>query len=164
MTVTGSPTGTNTTDGLSAAHVRRLAKNPDTLLVDVRPRWRYRQSHVPDSHSIPAGLLLSGELPEGDLLLVGTDSKQSVDLIERLYEQGYNRRIQYLEGGFTAWVHSEDGGREPLTDWSRSWQLGRQLVGGPVLLLMGGVTQSLGLLALGLVVWLGPWVVARSRA
>jgi rhodanese-related sulfurtransferase len=147
---------------LTAVQLKQLAQQPGTVLVDVRPRWRYRQGHIPGSHSIPAGLLLAGEPPEGDLLLIGTDSKHSATLIEQLHEKGYNRRLLYLEGGYASW-----SARQPSLStevWKQRWAQGQQLIGGPALLLAGGATQSLGLLALGLVIWLGPWALERSRA
>lgn len=38
------------------------------------------------------------------------------------------------------------------------------MIGGAALFLVGGVTQSLALLGLGVVLLLGPWATSRSRA
>lgn len=147
---------------INAAQLCKLVQHPGVVVVDVRPRWRFHQAHVPGSHSIPAGVLLASELPQGDLLLIGTDSADSKALIEELHEQGYNRRLRYLEGGFATWSSQQLHHPDPF--WGELWAQGRQLIGGSVLVLMGGATQSLGLLALGLVVSLGPWALTRSRA
>ncbi|KEF42595.1 MAG: hypothetical protein ER33_04850 [Cyanobium sp. CACIAM 14] len=73
------------------------------VIIDIRPRSRYRQHHIPGSHSIPSGWLISGELPEGDLILVGESSRHSALTIEHLQAHGYDRRIRHLAGGFAAW-------------------------------------------------------------
>ncbi|WP_235299896.1 rhodanese-like domain-containing protein [Synechococcus sp. GFB01] len=156
------PPPPRTPASVSAEDLAQLSVLPGVCLVDVRPRRLYHRSHVPGSHSIPAGLLLAGELPEGDLVLIGDDSAETEAVITRLHELGYSRRIRYLNGGYPAWVALHPAGE------TRPWSLGladpRQLLGGPALLIAAGLTQSLGLLGLGLVVLLGPWALARSRA
>lgn len=134
-TVTASATA-----GVAVEDLPRLARTPGVVILDVRPRRSFRRAHVPGSHSIPAGLLLASELPEGELLLVGADSAQTEALIDQLHAQGYSRAIRYLRDGFAAWraAHPASAGR--------SWSLGR-LWFGP-----GAEAPHDG------------WSVARSRA
>ncbi|AFY28256.1 rhodanese-like domain-containing protein [Cyanobium gracile] len=77
------------------------------LIIDLRARSRYRRSHVPGSHNIPSGWLISGELPDGDLILVGESTRHSATTIEQLQTQGHARRIRHLAGGFGAWQHQD---------------------------------------------------------
>jgi rhodanese-related sulfurtransferase len=77
------------------------------LIIDLRSRSRYRQRHIPGSHSIPSGWLISGEPPDGDLILVGESTLHSAATIEHLHAQGYARKIRHLEGGFEAWQQQE---------------------------------------------------------
>jgi rhodanese-related sulfurtransferase len=139
-----------------------LVQQPGVLVVDIRPRWRYRLSHVVGSHSIPAGLLLEGEAPEGDLLLIGNDSQQAEAVIDQLHEQGYLRKVSYLKGGYSSWQAETQIDRQ--IEWEGLWNQGDEQIVGPAFFLLGAVTQSLGILALGLVLWLGPKALARSRA
>ncbi|WP_216912015.1 MULTISPECIES: rhodanese-like domain-containing protein [unclassified Synechococcus] len=75
------------------------------VIIDLRPRSRYRHSHVPGSHNIPSGWLISGELPDGDLILVGDSTQHSASTIDHLQALGHARRIRHLAGGFGAWQH-----------------------------------------------------------
>ncbi len=77
------------------------------LLVDIRPRRAYRRSHIPFSHNIPHGLLISGEPPERDLILVGEHDGDSAAAIETLHAEGFNRRILHLRGGFPSWQQQD---------------------------------------------------------
>lgn len=77
------------------------------LIIDLRPRSRYRRRHIPGSHSIPSGWLISGEPPDGELILVGGSTLHSTATIEQLHAQGYARRIRHLAGGFEAWQQQE---------------------------------------------------------
>ena len=152
----------NSTKSIDTRQLRHLIQHPGVLVVDIRTRWHYRLSHVAGSHSIPAGLLVAGEAPEEDLLLIGDDSLQAEAVIDQLHEQGYLRKVQYLKGGYPTWQAETTIDRQ--IEWEALWKQGRQQIAGAALLLLGGVTQSLGILALGLVLWLGPWALARSRA
>ncbi|MBM5821321.1 MAG: rhodanese-like domain-containing protein [Cyanobacteria bacterium K_Offshore_surface_m2_011] len=78
-----------------------------TLIIDLRARNRYRHSHVPGSHNIPSGWLISGELPYGDMVLVGESTQHSATTIDYLQAQGHARRIRHLAGGFGAWQHQD---------------------------------------------------------
>jgi rhodanese-related sulfurtransferase len=77
------------------------------LIIDLRSRSRYRRSHVPGSHNIPSGWLIIGELPDGDLILVGESTQHSAATIEHLQAQGHGRRIRHLAGGFRAWQQQD---------------------------------------------------------
>jgi len=127
-----------TSKSFAPADLPQLLNRPGVLLVDVRPRRLFHRDHVPGSHSIPAGLLLAGELPEGELLLIGGDSSSSEALIEQLHGQGYARRVRYLRGGFPAWRAGQSeaeearAGEAPRPDWPRLLDRGRQLLAGPV--------------------------------
>lgn len=152
----------NSSNGIDASQLLHLVQQPGVLVVDIRPRWRYRLAHVVGSHSIPAGLLLAGEAPEGDLLLIGDDSQQAEAVIDQLHDQGYLRKVSYLNGGYSTWQAETTIERQ--IEWEGLWNQGREQIAGPAFLLLGAVSQSLGILALGLVLWLGPKALARSRA
>jgi rhodanese-related sulfurtransferase len=77
------------------------------LIIDLRARSRFRRGHVPGSHNIPSGWLISGELPDGDLILVGDSTRHSAATIEHLQTQGHARRIRHLAGGFGAWQQQD---------------------------------------------------------
>ena len=101
--------------------------DPSTLLVvDVRSRRQFARGHLPLSQPIPAGLLVSGEWPEGDLLLVDDGSGEAERVREALHRGGYPRRILQLAGGFEAWRAAgfPVEGSRPSWFWSR-W-LGRR--------------------------------------
>jgi len=80
--------------------VQRLAS---LLVVDVRSRRQFARGHLPNSQSIPAGLLLAGELPEGELVLVDGGNGEADRLRQALQAAGYERRLLHLKGGFAAW-------------------------------------------------------------
>jgi len=110
------------------------ATDPNTpLVVDVRSRRQFARGHLPLSHPIPAGLLVSGEWPEGDLLLVDDGNGEAERVREALHNAGYPRRILQLAGGFAAWRAAGlpvEGGR-PSWSWHR-W-LGRSGPAAPAL-------------------------------
>lgn len=83
------------------------AQEAPALIIDLRSRRRYRRSHVPGSHNIPSGWLISGELPDGDLILVGESTRHSATTIDHLQAQGHARRLRHLAGGFEAWQHQD---------------------------------------------------------
>jgi hypothetical protein len=63
--------------------------DPSTLLVvDVRSRRQFARTHLPLSHPIPAGLLVSGEWPDGDLLLVDDGNGEAERVREALHRGG----------------------------------------------------------------------------
>ncbi|WP_094554191.1 rhodanese-like domain-containing protein [Synechococcus sp. 1G10] len=92
-------------------------KSSHQLIIDLRSRSSYHKSHVPGSHSIPSGWLLSADPPDGDLILVGDSNDHSAEVIEHLHGHGYARRIRHLSGGFEAWVRQE----LPVAGCQRSW-------------------------------------------
>lgn len=93
-------------DPLELAAIPIRAGDPAArlLLVDVRSARSYHRARLPGSHHIPAARLLSGELPDADLILIGDTRHPPAALIERLHSQGYPRRIRALRGGLEAWV------------------------------------------------------------
>lgn len=72
---------------LVASQISDLIETPGILLVDIRSRSLYRRRHVPD----------------GVLVLIGQDQQHTAPVMEELYEQGYTRRISYVDGGFASW-------------------------------------------------------------
>jgi len=145
---------------LPAARLPEEARGGPALILDLRSRRHQRQGRIPGSHSLPSGLLVSGEAPDGDLILVADSSAQATSVAEALREAGYHRHLRHLDGGVPAWeaaglplIRPEPAAR-PLTE----------MVCGGLLMTAAAFTQSLGLLALGLVLLCGPWVQARARA
>lgn len=134
------------------------------LLLDLRSARRHRRGHIPGSHHLPAARLLSGEPPDGDLVLIGEDTAHSARVIESLHAQGYHRRLRHLDGGHAAWeARGLPVEAEPATGPTRVPDL-PGLVAGGLLLGAAALSQSLPLLGLGLVLLCSPWVQSRSRA
>jgi len=155
---------TNRSGAVAPEALLARGKKPGTLLIDIRSRRAFGHSHVPGSHSVPAGLLLSGEPPEGDLVLIGTDSHHSQQLIEQLHEQGYHQQLQYLEGGFHDWVIGSNQNTNQAQTWRTPLVNAQQWIAGPLLLITAATTQSLGLLAVGFILLFAPWSLRRGRA
>jgi rhodanese-related sulfurtransferase len=134
------------------------------LLLDLRSARRHRRAHLPGTHPLSAGRLLSGELPEGDLVLIGDDTAHSARVIEELHSQGYNRRLRHLAGGHAAWEAQGLPVESQTPGATLSWPQLPSVAGGGLLLACGALSRSLALLALGLVLVCSPWVQARARA
>lgn len=101
--------------------------DPSTLLVvDVRSPRQFARGHLPLSHSIPAGLLVSGEWPEGDLLLVDDGNGEAERVREALHRGGYPRRILQLAGGFEAWRAAGFPVEGSRPSWFKPHWLGRR--------------------------------------
>ena len=147
---------------LSCAQVQALAGHASArppLLIDLRPSRRFRRGHIAGSHSIPSGWLLSGEPPEGELILISEAPREAVAVIEALQEAGYHQRLGYVAEGLAGW---RDRGL-PI----EAARVRRQA--GPLSLLLPGLTGtglvlaaaslgSLPLLALGLLLLWGTWI------
>lgn len=73
------------------------------LVLDLRSPRAFAQGHLHGSHRIVAPLLLSGEWPEGDLVLVDSGNGKAQWVADALHELGYSARIDILAGGFEAW-------------------------------------------------------------
>ncbi len=133
------------------------------LIIDVRSARQFRQGHIPGSHSIPAARLISGELPDGDLILISQRPQQALDLIDQLHRNGYGRLIQYLEGGVPGWQRQglPLEGSELV---GRSHHLAelRRLIGAPLLLIAAG-SRLLAPLVLGLGLLLRPRAQTRAK-
>ena len=103
------------------------------LVVDVRSRRQFARGHLPHSHPIPAGLLVSGEWPEGDLLLVDDGTGEAERVREALHSAGYPRRILQLTGGFAAWRAAGLPVERSRPSWSWPRWLGRRGATAPAL-------------------------------
>lgn len=94
-------------DTIQAPELQRQLSHPShpqtPLVVDLRNRRQYRRQHIPGSHHMSPGRLISTEFPDQDLVLVGRDEHNTSRLIAELYDQGYPRRIQQLQGGLNEW-------------------------------------------------------------
>lgn len=129
------------------------------LLIDLRSRYRFRRGHIPGSHSIPSGLLLSGELPEGELILISETPHEATAVLEALHEAGYHQRLHYLADGLASWR----GRGLPIQEGAQRYPFSlvhRLLLGlvGTTLPVAAAVLTSLPLLGLGtLMVW-GAWI------
>jgi len=87
----------------AAASSASQSDRSQLLLLDVRSRRQFARGHLPLSQSIPAGLLVSGEWPEGDLVVVDGGNGEAERVRDALHRAGYPRRILELIGGFAAW-------------------------------------------------------------
>ncbi len=76
------------------------------LVIDVRSPRQYYRGHIPNTHHISSGNLISGELPDSDLVLVSDDEQSAQQLTDALYAAGFHRRILYLQGGIQSWRQS----------------------------------------------------------
>lgn len=140
---------------------QRPAGSPAPLLVDIRRPGRFRRAHIPGSHNIPAGLLVSGEPPDADLILIGQDDRDSQAVAEALHGSGHHRRIQRLAGGFSHW--QSEGLPQAEADRQPSDAAPERLPWIPVLLLgavlLGIQHLPLPLFATALAVVLSPLTV-----
>ena len=73
------------------------------LVLDLRSRRQFRQRHIPGSHNISAASLLSTEPPEQDLILISDDGLLDPGVAAELWNSGFHRRIEHLQGGLSAW-------------------------------------------------------------
>lgn len=73
------------------------------LVIDIRGARAYEKAHIPGSHRIGVPSLLSGEALDSDLVLVGARQEDTEVVVQSLYDGGFHRRIQHLEGGFPRW-------------------------------------------------------------
>ena len=76
------------------------------LVIDVRSPRRYHLSHIPNTHHIPSGELVSCELPDFDLVLIADNEQSAQQLTETIYDAGFHRQIIYLQGGIQSWRQS----------------------------------------------------------
>ncbi len=88
------------------ALLQRSRDSHEVLVIDVRSPRRYHRSHIPNTHHISSGELVSGELPDSDLVLVADDEHSVQQLADTLYDAGFHRRIMYLQGGIQSWRQS----------------------------------------------------------
>lgn len=147
---------------LSCAQLLSLASSADprpALLIDLRSRRRYRQGHIAGSHSIPGGLLLSGEPPEGELILLSEAPCEAVAVIEALHQAGYHQRLRYLAEGLAGWRERGLPIEAPL-ERPHPVRVSVLLSGlaGTGLLLAAAMLTSLPLLGLGILLLWGAWI------
>jgi len=107
--------------------LQRPAERHGPLVIDVRPARLYRPSHIPGSHHLPSGLLVSSELPDQDLVLVAEDDQRAMVLRHTLHQRGFHRQIHHLQGGLAAWVQAGHP-LQPAPRSSRPRPLVRQLL------------------------------------
>lgn len=147
---------------LGCEQVQALADQAESgspLLIDVRAPHHFRRGHIAGSHSIPSGLLLSGEPPQGELILISEVPQQALALIDALHEAGYCQRLRYLAGGLAAW---RSRGLPLQVDASpRPGGLVDVLLpglAGTGLLFAAAMLSSLPLLGLGVLLLWGAWI------
>lgn len=154
--------GSDRPGALSCAQLLSLQSNAETrsvLLIDLRSRQQYRHGHLAGSHSIPSGLLLSGELPDGELILISETPGEAVAVLEALHAAGYHQRLAYLAEGLAGW-RARGLALEAEAEPRRSGPVGVLLPGlaGTGLLLAAATLTSLPLLGLGLLLLWGAWI------
>lgn len=154
--------GSDLSVALSCADILSLTPQADShspLLIDLRSRQRFRRGHIAGSHSIPSGLLLSGEPPEGELILISEAPGEAVAVIEALHEAGYHQRLRYLSEGLAGWrahglpieavAQPRPSGLVPVL---------LPAVAGLGLLVAAALLTSLPLLGLGILLLWGAWI------
>lgn len=93
---------------ISAQETAALMKGaPQPVLIDVRERADYDQSHIPGAINVPAAQfkerLADLKLPRTDpVVLYDADGARARDATRQLYENGYQGALT-LKGGIAAW-------------------------------------------------------------
>lgn len=128
------------------------------LVVDIRDRRHYHRHHIPGSHHIPAARLISTEFPDRDLVLIGRDEINTSRLITKLYDHGYPRRIQQLQGGVDEWraVGLPLEGQNSERTKNRNLPIPWVTIAATAALLLGLQQNSAALLFLSLALMLTP--------
>ena len=80
----------------------QAAANP-SLLIDVCSRRSYHKHHIEGSQNIPLPLLLNQEWPDGDWIVLADNDHEALHAIALLHDSGYERRVQWLDGGLSRW-------------------------------------------------------------
>lgn len=146
---------------LSCAQLLALTSNAEIrppLLLDLRSLRRFRHGHIAGSHSLPAARLISGEPPEGELILISETPQEALLLVEALHNDGYQQRIRYLGEGLAGWrarglpLQAAADRRQTGSGWSVL-----QGLAGTGLILAAAVLTSLPLFAFGLLLIWGAW-------
>lgn len=91
-----------------------LGPQSSTIVVDPRPSWNYRKSHIPGSINIPFGRLQfqAFMLDDAGIIIVSGDTYNdsvSVAMSKALITMGF-KDVKTLRGGLTGW---DDAG-EPV--------------------------------------------------
>ncbi|MFM7311990.1 MAG: rhodanese-like domain-containing protein [Cyanobium sp.] len=133
------------------------------LLIDIRSPRHFRRGHLAGSHSLPAARLLSGEPPEGKLILIGESSQQALAVIEALHAGGYNRSIRALGEGLRGWRARGLPLEAPVAASRPSSAGVLPALVGTGLLLAAAALSSLPLLALGTLLLWEAWLRPSER-
>lgn len=88
------------------------ARGGRVLILDLRNGRQRRRGSIPGSHPCSPGQLVSGEPPEGDLILVAQNGSAAAGVAEALHQAGYQQRLRHLDGGFPSW---QDAGLPVMT-------------------------------------------------
>lgn len=147
--------------GLAAAASQSHASGHAPLIVDLRPPRQFHRSHIPGSSNISRALLLSGEPPEQDLILISERGQVDELVAAGLHDNGFHRRIEHLEGGLAAWteaglplVVADTGQRAALAELNHRlqepWLLSLLLLAVAITLQHGGIP----LIASAALLWL----------
>ena len=92
--------------GLATAVNQLHASTHAPLILDLRPQRQFRRGHIPGSSNISRALLLSGEPPQQDLILISERGQVDERVAAVLHDNGFHRRIEHLKGGLVAWTEA----------------------------------------------------------
>jgi rhodanese-related sulfurtransferase len=92
--------------GLVATASQSQAVGHAPLILDLRPPRQFHRSHIPGSSNSSLALLLSGEPPQQDLILISQRGQVDEAVAAGLHDNGFHRRIEHLEGGLEAWTEA----------------------------------------------------------
>lgn len=97
--------------GITAAGAqRRIVRQEDLLIVDVRDREAWNSGHIPGSLSLPMvsfspeALSVRNRNHPFPVLLVAASEQEAMELFGlRSWGRGYKAPVYFLEGGYSAW-------------------------------------------------------------
>jgi rhodanese-related sulfurtransferase len=101
--VFGDPSALPEIDVDQLAHLR--AREPETVVLDVREPWEWRSGRVPGAVHIPLGQLVArvDELPRGHAVaVICAHGQRSLVAAQFLLRSGFDR-VASVEGGTVAW-------------------------------------------------------------
>ena len=142
--------------------LQSLSQPHAPLIVDIRSHRQFRRTRIPGSHNITAARLISTEFPDRDLVLVGAHDDDTSNLVSTLYDRGFPRRIQHLQGGLSQWSAAglplEVADPEPARPREQAFPWWILIAG--ITLLLGLQQLSPGLVTISLVLLLTPWALS----
>ena len=116
----------------------KISKNPDIILVDIRPHKDFIKSHIPGSVSMPmsegqfaiwAAYLLDGTNLKDSVILIGLPGREK-EAITRLARTGIECVDGYLAGGIETWIHERNQTVSTnILDYESSEDFERQIKG-----------------------------------